>query len=293
MLNDEADAIARRAVELLEAGQDLAALSQAEQLVAAFPDRPAYRVLRGYAFAHGGQYDHALADAHAALELDCASLDAQLLLARSAQPLGHMQEAQQAYERAVQLSEYEGEVLAEFAEFMAWHRAPRLAEEKALQAVEKSPQSAAGWAALALAQFRQGRRVEARSSAQRALELDPRCRQGQLIMSFLLDRPDQSAQSAALARLLEDENPDLGEYCDEVRRRDTDRLIARKLFERAEYRDWYFGGPRHRGWRYYVIPLLKVIGYGMPLVLLFMLSPWTAVSVAVTLLFIWWMNRWA
>ncbi len=223
--------LTEQAFEALHDGNDVRAVAIADQLAAEVPDDPVVRVIRAQALLSGDAPDEALDEARRAVELDPNSQHAHRLLGLAAWRAERLGLAQQSLERAVELSGRRGDVMAEYAWFMAQERGPRPAEEAARQAIEIDDNCSTAWAALGLALYRLRRRDEAHASLQRALALDPNDLYAQSAMAVLLQDECRDDQAEAIADRLEDK-PGAEEFVEQIRSEAKRRQIARILVER-------------------------------------------------------------
>jgi Tfp pilus assembly protein PilF len=207
------------------------AVALADQLVAAKPDDAVVRGIRAQALLGADAGEDAVEEARRAVQIDPSNRYAHRLLGLSAWRAGRLTLAQESFERAIELSGRQPELLAEYAWFMATERGPRPAERAAQQAVDADGESATAWAALGLAQHKLHRRREAEASLGRALKLDPNDLYAQGAMATLLQDLRRDPQAEALAELLEDV-PGTEQLVEEIHREAKRRQVARMLVER-------------------------------------------------------------
>jgi len=219
------------ALGALQRGEDIRAVAITDQLAAAVPDDAVVRAIRAQALLGGETAEEALAEARRAVELDPGSDYARRVLGLAAWREQRLTLAQESFERAMELSGRRGDVLAEYAWFMASQRGPRLAEQAARQAVEADETSSTAWAALGLTQYRLHRRKQAEESLRRALALDPNDLYAQSAMAVLLQEKGENAQAQALADLIEG-TPGTEQFVAEVREEARRRQFERLLVER-------------------------------------------------------------
>ena len=217
--------------DALDRGDDVRAVAIADQLIAAAPDDRTARVIRARGLLCMANPREALDEARRAAELAPDVDEVHWLLATAAWQARRLHLAQQSFERAVELSGYRAEVLADFARFMATERGPRPTEKIARQAIEADANSAIAWTALGLAQFRLHRRGEAEESLRRALQIDPENTDAQATMAMLLQDTGRGQQAEVLVELLEDA-PGTNDFVDSVRGEAKRRKIAQMLVER-------------------------------------------------------------
>ncbi len=215
----------------LREGEFARALSKLDQLVAEDTEHAPYRYVRAHAMLLQGSTDDALREAQRAVKLSPHSTAAQQVLAWSAWQAGSLGQAQTALERLVELHDRSPESLAEYAEFMACERGPKLAEEAARTALAADNSSATAWAALGISQHRLHRPAEAETSLKRALSLDANNPRAQWAMVQLLQDKGAYSQADALASFLKD-NPGGEEFADKIHREAVRRRTVAKLFDR-------------------------------------------------------------
>lgn len=220
-----------KALTALRDADYVRAVALADQLVAARPDDAVVRGIRAQALLGSDAGEDAVEEARRAVELDPKSQYAHRLLGLSAWRAGRLTLAQESFERAIELSGRQPDLLAEYAWFMATERGPRPAERAAHEAVEANPKSATAWAALGLAQHKLHRRREAEESLGRALKLDPNDLYAQGAMAMLLQDLRRDPQAEALAELLEDV-PGTEQLVEEIHCEAKRRQVARMLVER-------------------------------------------------------------
>jgi len=219
------------ALTALRDGDYVRAVALADQLVAAKPDDAVVRGIRAQALLGADAGEDAVEEARRAVQLDPNNRYAHRLLGLSAWRAGRLSLAQESFERAIELSGRQPELLAEYAWFMATERGPRPAERAAQEAVDADPESATAWAALGLAQHKLHRRREAEASLGRALKLDPNDLYAQGAMATLLQDLRRDPQAEALAELLK-EVPGTEQLVEEIHREAKRRQVARMLVER-------------------------------------------------------------
>ena len=192
-----------QACEALERGAHARALAILDQLVAVDEDSPAVCHLRAHALLRMGNHAEALAEAERGAQLAPRDVYSHRVLCWAAWQAGRLGVAQAALERAIDLSGGSPAALAEYAEFMACARGPRLGEEAARAAIAADGKSATAWAALGIAQYRMHRPKEAEESLKQALALDSDNPRAQWGMVLLLQDKGEHAQADALASFLE------------------------------------------------------------------------------------------
>ena len=216
-----------RVLDALAGGDDVQALALADQLTAAVPDNALARAMRAQAVLSTGDGGEALSEARRAVELDPESHYAHRLLGLAAWRLDRLSLAQQALERAIELSDQRPELLADYAWFMATRRGPRPAEEAAQRAVDADRESATAWAALGLSQYRRHQRQDAEASLRRALQLNSENIYAQNAMVILLQDRRKDSQAEMLG-----ESPGTEEFVEAVHDEAKRRQIAKMLVER-------------------------------------------------------------
>jgi tetratricopeptide (TPR) repeat protein len=200
--SDNVTSLADAARSALERGDFSRGVELTGRLVDACPAHAVYHCWRSHAMLMTGDVRGALTHARQAVELAPQTYQAHLAVGCAAYQMGRTPEAQKAFENAVELSGRSAKLLAEHANFLASARAPGLAEQAAVRAIEADASSADAWAALGLAQFRQRRLAEAESSLTRAIEIDPDNLRGQTYMARLLRATGRQKEAAALAKTL-------------------------------------------------------------------------------------------
>ncbi len=255
----ELEQLAERACEAFQAGNHLLGLALTDQLVEADPDTPVFRCWRAHALLLGGHPTEAVREAREAVRHGPKLYQSHLSLACAAAEARQYDEAQKAFERAVELSGRDPHLLIEYANFMAFERGPLPGETAALDALRARPRSANAWAALGMAQLRQRRLTESESSLRRALELDPHNPRGQVAMTTLLNATGRHRQAVALASLMDDDPRTRG-YADSVRR----EAFRRETLRRRDLSAVALGAsvtmrfPRPTG-REWLVPALLVV----------------------------------
>jgi len=282
----------QQARDALAAGDLKRGLALADQCVAAEPDNPIFRYWRANALLGLGSAREALKEAREALRTGPDLYEAHWVQAEAARELGHYGQAQQAFERALELSGQEADILVAYAVFMACHRGPRPAEEAAMDAIQAAPESPDAWAALGLTQFRLHRFTEAEFSLQRALQIDPDNALAKMYMAMFLRSRGQHAQAGAMLRLLEDHEQS-GPFVEAIRQAEREKRSMARVYERQEVQDAEFGGARHRGWRPYVRPMAWACLICAGAVGLMYLNPTPVIVVWVVLMaaLYWWLRR--
>lgn len=222
-----------RACGALREGEYARALALLDQLVAVDPDHAPYRSVRSHALLLQGNPEDALREAQRSIKLSPNSAAAHQVLAWSAWQAGQLSQAQGALAHLIELNDRSPESMAEYAEFMACARGPKLGEEAALAAITANEESATAWAALGIAQYRMHRTAEAEESLRRALRLDSNNPRAQWAMVQLLKDKGEYSQADALASFLRD-NPGAEEFVAEVHDEALRRRTVAMLAERED-----------------------------------------------------------
>jgi Tfp pilus assembly protein PilF len=224
--------VLERAQLALQSGNYEAALALTEEILEHAQVLPEIWEVRAQALSHLGRVQEAVEAARRYCSTRPEDSTAYWELATIAWRGGRLGLAQQAMEKALELTDRNPGLLAEYAWFMAFERGPRLAEAVAREAVSRAPESATAWAALGLALLRLHRIHEAEDALGRALRLDPNDPCAQCGMLFLLKEQRKNKSALALSMIMED-IPEAKPLASEVRREITRRLIAQKLVERG------------------------------------------------------------
>lgn len=249
-----------QAVAALESRQYVRAVSIADQLVAVRDDDAAVRNLRAQALLNLKSAGEALEEAQHAVRLDTGDAQARMLLGMAAWELGRLGLAQEAFERGIELSGHEPELLARYAWFLACERGSKLAAAASEEAIRADQQSALAWAALGLVQLRQHRLPVARESLRRALKIDPNDVHAQSIMLALLKEQGNDAQAEALVDVM-GERPETEELIQEVRAESHRRRLEKALLEREAVRDSILAEPRDRRWFWLAAIAAVLLGF--------------------------------
>ena len=224
--------VLERAQLALQSGNYEGALALTEEILEHAELLPEIWEVRAQALSHLGRVQEAIEAARRYCSLKPEDSAAYWELATIAWRGGRLTLAQQAMERALELTGRDPNLLAEYAWFMAFERGPRLAELVAREAVSQAPESSTAWAALGLALLRLHRHREAEEALGRALRLDPNDPCAQCGMLFLLKEQRKNKSALALSMIMED-TPQGKLLAAEVRRELKRRLIAQKLVERG------------------------------------------------------------
>jgi Flp pilus assembly protein TadD len=253
------DQLMEQARDALDGGDHVRALAIADQLVALAPDNPSACAIRARVLLHADAGEEALSESRRAAELAPQDDRVHLFLGLAAWRCERLALAQQSLERAIELSGGSPGMMVDYAWFMAVERAPRLAEDAALEAVAANETSSTAWAALGLVQFRLHERGEAEKSLSRALRLDPADPYAQSVMiAFLHDR-GQDSKAEALLGLLED-TPGTLDVVEKVRRDILSRRVARLLVERGLDQLEPKNPRRHVDWAWLAVTAALVAG---------------------------------
>ncbi len=274
--------------EALDQGDDVRAVAVADQLIAAAPDDRTARVIRAQGLLGMANPQEALDEARRAAELAPDVDEVHRLLATAAWQARRLHLAQQSFERAVELSGYRAEVLADFARFMATERGPRPAEKIARQAIEADANSATAWTALGLTQYKLRRHGEAEESLRRALQIDPDDTDAKATLAMLMQDTGRGQQAEVLVELLEDA-PGSKDFVESVRGEAKRRKIAKMLVERDALPEGPPQDLQHR----YALWLFAICAAAAGLALLLKPSMPLGVSVCVILplMFLWYLRR--
>lgn len=221
-----------QAVRAADQGEPVRALAISDQLASAGCKSVGLHALRAGCLLDLRQYDEALLETQQIVSSEPDDWRYQLLHAKACWGCRRLTWAQQALERARQLSRYAPEVELAYAQFMTAERGPKLALEAAERAVRLNPEEADAWVCLAQAQDRMHQRAAARASAERALQLSPNNTAAQLLMAAILEREGEIDQAMALADLLEDAE-DAKPAAEEIRHRAKMKKVSRMLVERG------------------------------------------------------------
>ncbi len=238
-----------QAIAALECGEHVRAVAIADQLVSIRDDDVVVRNLRTQALLNLKAAGEAFEEAEHAVRLDAHGSQARMLLGMAAWELGRLGLAQEAFERGIELSGNEPELLARYAWFLACERCSKLATAASEEAIRADRNSAMAWAALGLAQLRQHRLPVARESLRRALEIDPNDVHAQSVMLTLLKEQGDDARAEALAEVMGG-RPEAEELIQEVRAESHRRRLEKALLEREAIRDSLLAQPRDRRWFY-------------------------------------------
>jgi len=199
--------MANEAVAAIRQGNRMRALALLDQLATKYPSRASIHALRADALKSFGEFAKAHDEARIAVGLDPNTIPGHQVLADTAWDLGHLLEAQHAYERILEL-EVDAAMLAEahtkYAMFMAYERAPRLAIKAARNAIDLNPQDADAWAALGMAQFRNRKNDEAERSVNEAIKLNPQSLHSYWVLANMYKWLGKDDQAQALAKLMAD-----------------------------------------------------------------------------------------
>lgn len=219
-----------RACEALRGGRHARSLALLDQLAAEDPPIPSVPLLRSHVLLLLDNHEEALAEARRGVELAPRSDAAQRALARAAWRSGTLSQAQEALEAAMRLSSRSAESLAEYAEFMACERGPRLGEQAAREALAADGSSATAWASLGIAQHRLRENEAAEASLRRALAIDPDHPRAQWGLAQLLRERGAFEEADQLAGQL-GKNPGAERFAAEIhqeaaRRKSVERYFA-------------------------------------------------------------------
>ena len=146
MTPEEIDNLAGRVMDAFAAGNYVGGLAMADQLVRARPAVATFRYWRAHALLHLGEAVAAYQEARVATDLDEHLYQAHLLMAGAAVKLGRTTDARRAFERAVEASDRQPGIMADYASYLASEGGARLAEQAAIQAIQADGQSSNAWA---------------------------------------------------------------------------------------------------------------------------------------------------
>lgn len=210
--------LTNQAAQALGEGRPQQALATLDQLVSRYPMKGAVHALRAEALRLMGELEQAYEEARVAVGLDPNSIVGHQALADSAWGIDRLSQAQSSYERIIEL-ELDPQRLAaawvRYALFMAYERAPRVAEKAAMKAIDAAPDQPDAWAALGMAQYRDKRADEAEQSLNEALQLDPDSVHCRWVLANIFKWTGQDEKAAALAKLLA-EAPAGKQYAGEI-----------------------------------------------------------------------------
>jgi len=240
MRPDELKNLARQAHEALMAGQLDRGLALTDQCVRARPEEPVFYCWRARALLEMGKNIEAVQQARMAVGHGGGMVDAHMVLADAAAILGRKLEAQNAFREAIKLSRRDPAVLTTYALFMATECGPKLGEQAAAEAIEADAESSYAWTALGIAQLRQHRHVEAESSLNRAIELDPDNTWAKMNLTVVLDEMGRHDQARAVVKLLQDD-PQAGGFVAAARQADREKELKRRPLDRPEYAEGALG----------------------------------------------------
>ncbi|MCZ6761777.1 MAG: tetratricopeptide repeat protein [Gammaproteobacteria bacterium] len=191
---DSATALENLSVTLVGRGEAEKALEYATQAIRLQPAAATFD-RRGYILAQLRRHDEAIRDFRKALDADPQLADAHNNLGVSLQATGYSEEAIESFSRAAELRPAYADAwnnkglacqaLGRFEEALDAHR----------QAVESDPQHGSALAELAAILERGNQVVEARGTAERALEIMPGQFKAGLVLA-VLDRRDDNLESA-------------------------------------------------------------------------------------------------
>jgi Tfp pilus assembly protein PilF len=203
MDHDRLDELTDEIAQSLGRGEGLKALALSDQLTSHRPEDVLARVLRAHALLATGSPEEALRECQVARRFDSRHEDVEFALALSAWRMGQIEEAERAFERALELSQHESHFAAQYAWFLASERGPRWAARVAEKVIGTSPRLATAWAALGLAQHRIGRSTQAEETLRHALELDPQSLEAQSAMIRVLKRRGDHSRARELRSALD------------------------------------------------------------------------------------------
>ncbi len=223
--------------------------------------------LKTQALLGQNQIEEAHDAATLALALDASSITAHTALAQIAWKLGHKQKAQQAFESALRLSDYNPEIHAEYAVFMACERTSSIGEQAVQKACEACPDSSDAVAARGLIYLRQNNIPKAEPLLRRALDLNPQNPRAMAWMVILLEKTKRHIEAAELTKLLED-HPDASEFIQSIRNDQHARYVKQKLFAKPDIANFLLADPPQtrakrlkKRFSFFLIPVLLIPAY--------------------------------
>ena len=212
-------------------GDYVRALAIGDQLAAESPDCAAVRAIRAQALLGSETPGESYHEACRAVELAPDDAHIRRILAFAAWRVERLGMAQEAFERAVELSRRAPAILSEYAWFLAVERGPKVGEQAARDAIRADADSSTAWAALGRAQFRLHQFDEAETSLRRAMTLNPNDIYAQSAMLALLQERRQDERAEPLVDLLA-AHAGTEEMLAVVRNEAKQRQIDRMLVER-------------------------------------------------------------
>ena len=232
------------------------AIALLDQVVADDPRHAAALTLRAQAHLALGDSTGALDDARRAIRVNPLHPASQMTLALAAWKTERYTLAQQSYQRAADLTHRDPEVLAQYAQFMAEVRGPKLAADAARDAIDADDDSVLAWSSLALAQFKMHQLGEADTSLRRAMSIDPDDRYARSLKALLLFHRGQYEQAEALVDQFGDD-PLAAEFVAGLREDLKQRALAANLFSRPSVQKVLFRGPSW--WQRRGLPVAKAL----------------------------------
>jgi Tfp pilus assembly protein PilF len=287
MHDPQIESTARRAFEAFQAERHVLGLALTDQLIEDRPRDPVFRCWRAQALLKLGNHHEAVEEALVAIDCGPRMHQAHLALACAACADRQLALAEQAFQQAVRLSNYETVVFCEYANFMAFERGARAAERIARRAIAMCPDSSEAWAALGMSQFRRRRPFRAEESLRHALELNPNSARSQIAMSALLNATGRPEKALALADLMED-NPKAAQFVPVIRRQ------ARRQQDQQDRRPWEFPPnpppPRHKNGGFAGVFSVIMLILSMVAVYVFVGTGLAGVLLATPMLLMFWMR---
>ena len=211
-------ALTNQAASALGEGRPDRALAVLDQLTERYPMKGAVHALKAEALRMMGELEQAYDEARIAVGLDPNSIPGHQALADASWGTDRLSQAQSSYERILELELLQDRLAAawvRYALFMAYERAPRVAEKAAMKAIDAAPKQPDAWAALGMAQYRDKRAAEAEQSLNHALKIDPDSVHCRWVLANIFKWTGQDDKAAALAKLLE-EHPGGKQYAGEI-----------------------------------------------------------------------------
>ncbi len=225
------------AVDAWNEGVPVRALALSDQLVAAGWDTTELHALRAECLLALDQPQEAFEEAKRVVDEAPDDLGAQWLYAVAAWRTRRLMWAQEAFEKAIELSRHDPRLWLEYARFLVAERGPKLALEAAEKAVKLNPESPSAWVVLGEAKQRMHDRKGAREAYAKALKLDPNCVPAQLAMASFLESSGEIDKALALTELAEghkEAEPVIEEIRKKAKRKQIGRILVERGLVRAE-----------------------------------------------------------
>ncbi|GAB6167029.1 hypothetical protein JCM19992_30290 [Thermostilla marina] len=220
------------AVSAWNDGVPARALALSDQLVAAGWDTTELHALRAECLLALDQPQEAFDEAKRVVDDSPNDLGAQWLYAVAAWRNRRLMWAQEAFEKAIELSQHDPRLWLEYAHFMVVERGPKLALAAAEKAVKLNPDSPMAWVVMGKARHRMHDRNGAREAYAEALRLDPNFVPAQLEMAALLESSGEIDKALALTELAEGHR-EAEPVIEAIRKSAKRKQIGRLLVERG------------------------------------------------------------